>query len=78
MLSTPYSLFIFTGDVRQIMPIVKGADPLGDRQEDASFFFSTDCAQCTTVELRENMRVQQGLGHFLDWQRLIGEFCRTL
>ena len=36
------ALFIFTGDVRQIMPIVKGADPLGDRQGDASFFFSAD------------------------------------
>jgi hypothetical protein len=67
-------LMIFTGDVRQIMPIVKNADPLGDRQSQASFFFSGDCAVCTRVTLTDNMRVRQSADHanFLAWQQLIG------
>jgi ATP-dependent DNA helicase PIF1 len=67
-------LMIFTGDVRQIMPIVKNADPLSDRQAQASFFFSADCAACTRVTLTDNMRVRQSADHanFLAWQELIG------
>jgi len=34
-------IVIFTGDMRQIMPILPGrVDPLGDEQAEASFFFS--------------------------------------
>ena len=65
-------LIIFTGDERQIMPIVKGIDPLSDRQADASFFFSRDCRLSTRVVLTENMRVQPGQELFLVIQRNIG------
>jgi ATP-dependent DNA helicase PIF1 len=63
---------IFTGDERQIMPIVKGVDPLSDRQADASFFFSQDFRLSTRIVLTENMRVQQGQADFLALQRNIG------
>jgi hypothetical protein len=66
-------LFIFGGDVHQIMPIVRGADPLGRRQAEASFFFSGDVRHCETITLTENMRVGEGERHFLDWQRKVGE-----
>jgi ATP-dependent DNA helicase PIF1 len=67
-------LMIFTGDVKQIMPIVPGADPLGERQANASFFFSGDYRVSTKVCLTDNMRVREGAdqAHFLAWQLNIG------
>jgi hypothetical protein len=65
-------LMIFTGDVRQIMPIVPHADPLGQRQAEASFFFSGHRAHCEVFTLTVNRRVQAGQGLFLDWQRKMG------
>jgi hypothetical protein len=67
-------LVIFTGDVKQIMPIVPGADPLGERQAQASFFFSAECRVSTRVCLTENMRVRESAdqAHFLAWQQHIG------
>jgi len=67
-------LVIFTGDVKQIMPIVPGADPLGETQAQASFFFSADCRVSTRVCLTENMRVRASADHanFLAWQQHVG------
>jgi hypothetical protein len=68
-------LMIFTGDVRQLMPIVKNADPLGTSQAEASFFFSPECRNvCTRVVLTDNMRVRQGPNQagFLAWQESVG------
>jgi ATP-dependent DNA helicase PIF1 len=65
-------LMIFTGDERQIMPIVRGVDPLSDRQADASFFFSQDCRLSTRIVLTENMRVHEGHANFIEWHRKIG------
>jgi hypothetical protein len=66
---------IFTGDVRQLMPIVKNADPLGSKQAEASYFFSPECRNvCTRVVLTDNMRVRQGPNQagFLAWQESVG------
>jgi hypothetical protein len=65
-------LMIFTGDARQIMPIVHHADPLGRRQAEASFFFSGHRTRCEVVTLQENRRLRAGQGFFLDWQRKLG------
>jgi hypothetical protein len=65
-------LIIFTGDERQIMPIVLHADPLGQRQAEASFFFSGHRARCEVITLLENRRLRTGGGHFLNWQRNMG------
>jgi hypothetical protein len=62
-------LFFFTGDERQLMPIVRGVDPLGQAQAEASFFFSGDRAHCTdhtsaAVGLRGGLdHRRQSLGH---------------
>jgi hypothetical protein len=63
---------LFTGDARQLMPIVKGADPLGTTQAEASFFFSGDRQRCTVFTLTQNRRLAEGQGVFLNWQRNIG------
>ena len=67
-------LMIFTGDAKQIMPIVPRVDPLGEEQAKASFFFSADCSVSTRVCLTENMRVRASAeqAHFLAWQQHIG------
>jgi hypothetical protein len=65
-------LMIFTGDARQIMPIVRHADPLGQRQAEASFFFSGHHALCEVITLQENRRLRTGGAHFLNWQRNMG------
>jgi hypothetical protein len=65
-------LMIFTGDKRQIMPIVQHADPLGRRQAEASFFFSGHHARCEVFTLQVNRRLHAGQEHFLNLQRNIG------
>ena len=66
------ALFIFSGDERQLMPILKHADPLGRAQAQASFFFSGDFRHCRVTTLTQNMRVRPGQEQYLNWQRNVG------
>ena len=68
-------IIIFTGDERQIMPIIPGnVDPLGDEQAEASFFFSvyTSPNRLTRFELTRNMRLDPQATEFKQLQDAIG------
>lgn len=67
------TLMIFTGDVHQIMPIVKKADPLGPEQAAKSFFFVEGGANaCEEINLTINMRLAEGQAEFREFQRKVG------
>lgn len=67
------TLMIFTGDVHQIMPIVKGVDPLGPEQAAKCFFFEPSGANlCDRVTLTINMRLAPGNAEFRRFQRNVG------
>jgi hypothetical protein len=69
------TIIIFTGDQRQIMPVMgRGVDPLGDEQAEASFFFSNYNKPhlLTALELTLNMRLDPQATEFHRLQAAIG------
>ena len=64
-------LIIISGDLKQIMPIVKGGKPQ-DSAED-SILFSPFFRLFKILHLTENMRVGPGEAEFCEWLRKIGE-----
>jgi hypothetical protein len=69
------TIIIFTGDQRQIMPVMgRGVDPLGDEQAEASFFFSNYNSPhlLTSLELTHNMRLDPHATEFHRLQAAIG------
>jgi hypothetical protein len=68
-------IFIFTGDVRQIMPILPNrVDPLGAEQTETSFFFSPYVAPhlINRHTLTQNMRLDPQAEEFKQFQYDVG------
>jgi PIF1-like helicase len=70
------TIIIFTGDERQIMPVMgRHVDPLGEEQAAATFFFSNyaDWNMTHPCYLTQNMRLDPRDTNFLRVQAMIGE-----